>query len=156
MRNSQNIATELEYCLAEDGIRGALTCLNKRVTHRFTALHIKDLDALKKVYVFDRDDPEATPFMNLPVHETFCALVFATGQPLVINNAAQEARLLQSAQTAPIKSYCGLPLHRPDGSIFGTLCHYDFQPRDISPAELEVQQTASHLLSATLNNISSL
>lgn len=153
MHNHDPIAAELEHCLAEDGIRGALACLNKRVTYRFTALHIKDLDALKNVYVYDRNDPAAKPFMNLPVYETFCALVIATEKPLVINNATRDWRALELAQTATVIAYCGLPLRRPDGSIFGTLCHYDYVPRDIDATELATLGAASLILNATLNKI---
>jgi hypothetical protein len=156
MSSHDNITAELERCLADDGIWGALAYLNKRVTHRFTALHIKDVEVLKNVYVHDRDSPAAKPFMNVPVYETFCALVSATEQPLVINDATQDSRAIEAVQHAAIKAYCGLPLYRSDGSLFGTLCHYDYVPRDVDAAELEVLRSASHMLSATLNNIAAL
>jgi GAF domain-containing protein len=156
MQNTKNIAAELERCLVDDGLRGALAYLNRRVPHRFTALHIRDFDVLKNVYVYDRDDPAAKPFMNLPVYETFCALVLANGQPLVINHAEMDPEATQPVHNAVARSYCGVPLHRPDGSIFGTLCHYDFDSGEIGTAELAILSTASQILSATLNNIAAL
>lgn len=44
---------------------------------------------MKTVYVHDRDDPAAKPFVNLPVYATFCARVHANGQAVLINSATQ-------------------------------------------------------------------
>lgn len=156
MSTSNYDSTKLEQCLEEDGVRAALEWLNKRVDYRFTALYIKDGDILKNIYVFDRQHPHAKPFTNSPVEEFYGLLVFAAEQSVVVVNAGRESESGKPEKGTTINAYCGLPLRRADGSIFGTLCHFDYLPREVDAAELAVLTSASEIISATLNNISAL
>lgn len=154
MNSRDDAIVNFEQRLTDEGIRGALAWLNHRVDYRFTALHLRREDSLQNVYVFDRTDPVEKPFLDAPVDEAYCAAVFSTGQPLVFNND-QDAPIHEQV-SEPIKAYCGLPLHRPDGSIYGIVCHFDYQPHHIDTDELALMNTASQILSATLNRISEL
>ena len=54
-------------------------------------------------------------------------------------------------QYTKIGAYIGMPLHRPDGSLFGTLCAFDPQPQPAAiAAELPFIELAASMLSALL------
>ncbi|MGC3981750.1 MAG: hypothetical protein QM808_10845 [Steroidobacteraceae bacterium] len=135
--------TQLQQCLTEEGIRGALAWLNERVEHRFTALCIKDAETLKNIYIFDRNDPTAKPFIDVPMDPQQSSLIF-NDQPTDASGSAE------------FNAYCGMPLRRADGSIFGAICHFDYLPREIAAEELQVLSSASEVLSAALTNIAEL
>lgn len=56
-------------------------------------------------------------------------------------------------QQVPIGAYAGVPLSRPDGSLFGTLCAIDPQPRpDAIADELPLVELIARLLSRVLES----
>ncbi len=70
---------------------------------------------------------------------------------------APDAVKIQEYASAPIGkytkigAYIGIPLHRPDGSLFGTLCAIDPQPQPAAViAELPFVEFAASMLSALL------
>jgi GAF domain-containing protein len=57
------------------------------------------------------------------------------------------------AQQVPIGSYIGVPLTRKDGSLFGTLCAIDPNPKDESICnELPLVKLLAKLLENTLDS----
>lgn len=70
-----------------------------------------------------------------PLEETFCQYVRASGAPVVIPQAATDPRVRNVAtrETYHIGAYIGVPLTVADGSLFGTLCLLDPEPREFTP-----------------------
>lgn len=156
MSANDNDLVEFEKQLADHGVRGALAWLNGRTLYRHTALYLVDGGVLKRVYVFDRNDPADKPYMSTPTNEWYCNLVMDAGQAIVITDSLHDVRTVNHPNPAIVRSYCGFPLRRMDGSVCGALCHFDAQPRELDMSERDMLGSASKLLSTALNQISKL
>jgi GAF domain-containing protein len=155
MKAIDSRTNEFERQLGEHGVRGALAWLNSRTPYRYAALCLVDGGMLKNVYVFDRDDPADKPYTSSPANESYSTLVMHAEQPIVIVDTLHDARATDYLHTT-IRSYCGFPLRRVDGTVCGALCLFDEQPREIALPEQIVLDAASKLLSKALNQIASL
>ena len=67
-----------------------------------------------------------------PLVESLCSHTVATGQPLVVTDAALDPRVTRFAAVAEGKvgSYLGVPLVADDGHVVGALCVFDPTPRN--------------------------
>lgn len=67
---------------------------------------------------------------ELPVEQTFCEEVCATGQPVIFDDAPNDP--IYSRHPLPgqygIVSYISVPITLGDGRFFGTLCGFDARP----------------------------
>jgi signal transduction histidine kinase len=70
---------------------------------------------------------------EIEIHSTFCQSVRETLKPVLFNDVATDEtyRNHPIATRFGIVSYASIPIHRSDGSFFGTLCAVDNEPRDI-------------------------
>ncbi len=75
---------------------------------------------------------------TMPLSQSVCAFSVATGEPLVIEDVAQDplVRGKPQLQARGLRSYAGHPL-TVDGVVLGSLCVMDRQPRRWSPQELD-------------------
>jgi len=129
--------------LETDGLRAAMYSLLRLTDHRFISIfRFQDGMATSAVHV-DREDLTDTQAGDVPDTATYCCYVrdsqgaFATADamldPRTVNHAAREA----------VRSYCGIPILDPAGGLIGTLCHYDFAPRDAGQLDLELMLQAA-------------
>lgn len=83
-----------------------------------------------------------------PLEETFCQYVRASGLPVVISQAASDPRVRNVAtrQSYHIGAYVGVPLTVADGSLFGTLCLLDPEPREFTPDHVNMLVIIGHHL----------
>jgi GAF domain-containing protein len=51
-----------------------------------------------------------------------------------VEDALADARTLDHPKREALRAYCGVPLLRSDGTLFGTVCHYDERPHPVDPA----------------------
>ena len=70
---------------------------------------------------------------EIEIGSTFCQSVRDTSQMVIFNDTAtdDEYRDHPIASMFGIVSYASIPIHRSDGSFFGTLCAIDTEPRDV-------------------------
>lgn len=70
------------------------------------------------------------PGTELPIAQTFCQQVCATGQPVIFDDAPNDP--VWSGHPLPdqygIVSYISVPITLADGQVFGTLCGFDARP----------------------------
>lgn len=123
-------------------ILATLRELNARTPHRFTGVFKFDAETLVNLYLFDREDSSAVPWSPFPASNSFCSIVRDTGEPFTISNAPQDPRVADHPACHQVISYCGVPLYHPEGEMFGSLCHFDYQPFVLSDLDL------AHLKSA--------
>jgi len=78
------------------------------------------------------------PGGELQVETTICDEIRDSGQPVVIENAAEDEVFCghPTPKIYGFQSYISVPIYRPDGRFFGTLCAID--PR---PARLKTPET---------------
>jgi PAS domain S-box-containing protein len=89
-----------------------------------------------------------------PRSESFCGHAILQEGPLVIPDALQDERFHDNPNvTGPlrIRAYAGQPLHGRGGSRLGTLCLIDQQPREFSPADLQVLRDLAEWAELELN-----
>ena len=77
---------------------------------------------------------------ELPIETTFCNEIRQSGQPVIIDHVAEDETYCGQPIPAKygIQSYISVPIFRPDGRFFGTLCALD-----IKPIRFKTQQVVS-------------
>ena len=143
---------QFEHAIAAGGPRAGLLFLNRRVPHRCTAVYRVDGDNLQMVELIDKlANPATAVLPPLPLLQSFCQVAVNEGQ-LITSDSASERRLDNMPYQGVIKSYVGLPLSYSAGTLYGTLCHYDFGQQMINDAEFEFLQRAAVILAKALKN----
>lgn len=121
--------------LASNDLRGALHSVLRKSDYRFVGIfRFKNGLATAAVHV-DREDLSATRSAEVPDTATYCSYVRESRQPFATEDAMLDQRTVGHAARDVVRSYCGLPLYEPDGTLIGTLCFYDLVPR--APDQLD-------------------
>ena len=87
-----------------------------------------------------------------PLSYSLCQIPAAEGQPLVI----KDTRLETTIETAPVQAelgviaYAGVPMRATDGTILGTVCAIDTEPRDWTEEEVLILGDLAAAASAEL------
>lgn len=125
--------------------------LNRRVEHRFTGLYRVDPPLLRNLRLFDREHPHLVEAGPTPLAETYCSLVIAQREPFATADALADDRVSGHPAGANVRAYCGVPLRRPDGTPFGTLCHFDSVARPVPTSEIPLMQRVATLVMQRLD-----
>jgi GAF domain-containing protein len=105
--------------------------------------------------VEDRINFDLSPGDELEVKKTICDEIRDSGEAVVFDDATDDIKW--SRHPVPVlygfKSYASFPVYLEDGSLFGTLCALDPEPRRVSDEKTvemftELARRAGHLLSA--------
>ncbi len=140
---TKKAAADFQRVLEGSGLREALGFLNARTRHRYTGLYRFDPPMLRAVWVFDRENPMLCGAGDVPMRESYCSLVGEANAPMLVRDAASDARLLSHPARASILAYCGVPVRLGDGRCVGTLCHFDFRPRIAATGEVALLEFAA-------------
>jgi GAF domain-containing protein len=144
-----------EETLRENGIRGVLKRLNEQGAHRYTGIYYKVGDRLKNLYIYDRENPEFAPFPDIPATSSYCSLVIRTCVAFSSESTLQDPRLADHPAREQVQSYCGAPLKRSNGEVFGTLCFFDFVPRRPVEGQTKMLDMVAGLLGSPLDKLTS-
>jgi CheY-like chemotaxis protein len=137
--------------VAEGDLGGMLGLLNGSAAHRFTSLHRFDGEKVVTVASFDRANPDRSDVtVTSPVTTSYCEFVRNLHAPFVLVDAANDARVVTHPRRKEIRAYCGVPLVKGDGSVFGSLCHYDVEPRPADGRVVALLERAARLLRSEL------
>jgi CheY-like chemotaxis protein len=133
-------------------VRALLARLGAKSPCRFTSLlRFTDDDTLSSVWTFDRENPAVDPFpLGLPISASYCVIVRAADATSVIENAATDPRTVGHPKRDELAAYVGVPVRRPDGGLFGTLCSYDAEPVAFGPKVREALEDATREIEATM------
>lgn len=115
--------------LAASGPREALAFLVSLTDYRFISVFQSHADKATAVIYYDRENPSDLSTEEVPHEATYCSYVAATGKAFSTENSQQDPRLVNHAARDIVLSYCGVPILDPEGTVLGTLCHYDVVPR---------------------------
>ena len=143
-------AVEFERLLKCGGLWEALRFLNIRIPYRFTGVYRYDETMLRNVALFDQNDPSVKLGDDFPMIDAPCARVGDHGGKLVVVDFVTDPRFLRSF--APIVSYCGALIPNPDGSSFGTICHFDFKPCQTSDTNAALLERVAPAVSSVLQS----
>jgi CheY-like chemotaxis protein len=143
---------DLQAVLRALGAHRSLEFLNRRTPYRFTGVYEFKGATRRNVDLFDRLDPAAAHGETTPLGQTFCSFVETSRRPMIVTDAATDARSAEPLRRASVQSYCGVLLRRLDGTPFGSLCHFDLVPMRPTPGALDMLLHAAPLLAATMGD----
>ena len=88
--------------------------------------------------VHDEIDFGLVPGSELKVETTICNEIRQSGNAVVIDHVAEDGTFCQHPTPAiyGFQSYISVPIRRPDGSFFGTLCAIDPRPARLNRPEV--------------------
>lgn len=83
--------------------------------------------------------PEALAAPDLELDETFCKHVLATDRPVIVNDAASDARLVDDPCVAAtgLSAWAGFPVRDVRGHVLGSFGVADTEPREWSAAQID-------------------
>lgn len=87
------------------------------------------------------------------IYDTFCLTMLENGQPLRVDDTTQAPlplRLVPQKLELDVRAYLGVPLHMPDGRVFGTLWAADPRPHHFSDNDIALLQLFARLLTPEL------
>ena len=149
MRAIESLTQRARAKLRTEGVRAALEFLNQSSAHRFTALFRFEGETLRNLHLIDRDDPAVQRCPDMPVLESYCVYVRDAARKFLIERSLEDARVHGHPKQKSVQSYCGLPLFNKRGQLFGTICHFDFEPVPFTDDEVIVlEQLADQLVEA--------
>lgn len=145
MSNERAVA-QLKQILRTDGLRAALIFLNNLTSHRFSALYQFDNNTLRNLYFYDREHPEIESTDEIPVTASYCVFLRNTGELFHTSDALRDERVRTHPKREKVQAYCGVPVLDAAGKLFGSICHFDLEPRIISDDDVDLMEAAALLL----------
>jgi GAF domain-containing protein len=128
------------------GTRQALTYLLSRTNYRFIGIFRFESAMAAAAVHYDRENPATLRTQEVPDTATYCCLVRNSKGLFTTANAMLDPRIEKHPAREVVLAYCGVPIMDAEGTLLGTLCHYDLAPRD--PAQIDIElmlQVASTL-----------
>ena len=138
--------TELKGLLRSKGLRPALIFLNHLTDHRFSALYQFEDDRLRNLYFYDREYPEVESTDEIPVTASYCVFLRDSGTLFHTSDALRDHRVRSHPQREKVQAYCGVPILDAEGELFGSICHFDLEPRVISDDDVDLMEAVALLL----------
>lgn len=146
MLTSRQAIEHTRTLLAAGAVRDAVIVLNRQTDHRFTALYRFEGDVLHNVILYDREDPAQTTTPDIPVMASYCVFVRDREETFGVADSRADDRVAGHPKRQQIRSYCGVPLLDDTGRMFGSICHFDFEPRAISDEAIETMEALAPAL----------
>ena len=137
---------QMKLILKDKGVRELLIFLNRLTAHRFTALYRFNDETLENLYFFDRQHPEMLSTPEIPVLASYCVFVRNSGRTFATSDSLSDDRVSGHPKQQEVQSYCGVPLVNDDGVMFGTICHFDFQPIAITDDNVTLMEAVAPML----------
>ncbi len=133
-------------------IQAGLEYLNSRVPHRFTAIYKLDGDVFILQHFVDKLGEIAPQLLTkVPFDASFCQYSVGLGQ-FVSEDTINDQRLNGHPNQGTLGTYVGLPLTLMPFGLYGTFCHFDFDPNlRVTDEEFEYLQGAMRVLPKYLN-----
>ncbi|MCO4757187.1 MAG: diguanylate cyclase [Oceanospirillaceae bacterium] len=84
--------------------------------------------------------------------KSFCRTIIETGEGLYVKDAANEDKWKDAdpVKDGPVRSYLGMPITWPDGTLFGTICVIDTKSSDYQPNQIELLEQFRDMIDADL------
>lgn len=132
--------------IAHDHVRDALRYMNGLTAFRFTALYRFDQDRLSNRVFYDREHPDVQTTETIPVEASYCIYVRNNRGPFLVADSLADGRLADHRKRQEVRSYCGVPLVDEHGWMYGSLCHFDFEPHPLQETDVLLLEDIATLL----------
>jgi GAF domain-containing protein len=128
------------------GLVTGLQLLNEPVEHRYTGIYRLEQGVLKSVELVDKDGEIKPEFLSeVPLEDSFCQFVLRDGL-FRTSDTGKEPMLIGHKYQGVLLSYTGVPIVGEDGSLYGTLCHFDALRRELSEEDFEHLKEAARMI----------
>ena len=131
------------------GVPAALRFLNGRTPHRFTGVYRYDGAMLRNMALYDRSNPELLRGIDIPLCDAYCSNVRRSREPLEFDDAKNDSRF-PYLPGSPVVCYSGVLISMPDGTPYGTLCHYDIKSCESRKSDIPLLQACAPRILAAL------
>lgn len=116
-------------------IHDLLRKLNGMTTYRFTGVYRFEPGWVVSVALWDRENPDLELGADVKMKESYCWLT-GLGHSYVIEDACADSRLEGHAARDAVRAYISVMLRDRGANPWGTLCHFDFEPRQADASTL--------------------
>jgi GAF domain-containing protein len=146
----QQALAQVSQALAHGGLPQALSLLNARVPHRFTAVYRLVGQSLHNVATHDKHLHLEPPDLKVvPLKDSFCQYVLRDSL-FVTCDSGNDVRLDGHPYRGIVGSYVGVPIRERGSRLAGTLCHFDLESHEVSDDEYLLLDQAARLMPAFL------
>ncbi len=127
-----DVLRELAAMAERGDLRGALALLNANAHSRarFTGMYRIERDMIFGIETFDREHPHDAVPVAAPAMTSYCLGVYRDDEPWAVTEALAD----------------GVPLRDTQGHLVGTICHYDYCPSPMTPADVGMLRAAAPML----------
>jgi GAF domain-containing protein len=142
--------------LKSGGMEAALRVLNDRVAHRYSAVYRLTKDGrLVNLALVDKQGELCPPHLLIvPFAESFCQFTLKHGL-FRTDNSALDERLDGHIYQGLVNSYHAVPFVSTEGTVKGTVCHFDTAPLPLQDEDFELLRLAARVFPIYLPPFSS-
>lgn len=141
----------LKSRLDDGGIMAALSYLNSRTNHRFTAIYKFQGPMQRAVFLYDKQGKPGTRFNAIATSESLGRFI-TVSEPFGVSNSATDAFLSENGHSSVVTSFYGVSISPGNAKPTGSLCHFDLKPQSLpSTVERAFLNRARSLLFIRLN-----
>lgn len=148
----RQVVTRFRELLVAEGLLSAIRFSNEESRHRFTAIYRFDGPTLRNVLLVDRDDPSVVTTPDLPVLESYCVYVRDASARFRTDDSPRDARTKGHAKRETVQSYCGIPIMAADGTLWGTICHFDYDPVPFGEDEVALLEALAPMVMRAIDD----
>ena len=135
--------------LEQQGLRDALYSLLRKTDYRYATLFRFDGTLNRAMVHLDRQNLAAELPQAFPIAQSYCQYVKDAARPFVTAEAAQDEATVGHAKREVFQAYCGIPILAPDGTLAGSVCYYDEEPRQLDGMHAELLLFAATRIEAS-------
>jgi len=137
---TNSVLQQLQHLVSQGELRDALEELNRLAECRFTAFFQFSDDGLRNLVLVDRDDRKVALMDTVPVDQSYCHFVRESKDAFVVSDSLVDERLGDHVKRPVVKSYFGYPVKVDGATVFGTVCHFDFDVVNVREEVLRLTQ----------------
>ena len=108
----------------------ALSFMNSLTPFRFTGIYRFDGMSVQNIHLFDRQTGFGSDGSVSPVSGTYCVWIQESLSVVQMKDSGSDPRAVAHPKRDIVRSYCGGPIFDPRGDLIGTICHFDYEPRE--------------------------
>ena len=129
---SSAVAVRVQELIAMGGVPAVLAYLNSLTPFRFSGVYRFDGFSVVNLYLFDRENVcPADEGGAARTSDTYCMWIQEALSVVRMCDAQTDPRAAGHTKRDDVRSYCGGPIFGRNGSLSGTICHFDFLPHDV-------------------------
>lgn len=128
--------------LSRQDLHGALTYLNSRTPHRYTAIYEFNGKVLKNVCLVDKYDSKVTKGEDPLFTNTYCSRLPTSNTLNMLSHIPEDYPRVAST----VEAYGGVLICDPRGVPFGSLCHFDFKRCEVNINDIPLLKKVAPLI----------